>query len=70
MQHLKELEYQDKLYCEITSSMLIRKTFKNFNGIRIELKSDGNNYVLGLFIKENLSFMLYKVNNKLGSYTR
>ena len=50
--------------------MLIRKTFKNFNGIRIELKSDGNNYVLGLFIKENLSFMLYKVNNKLGSYTR
>lgn len=46
--------------------MLVRKTFKNYNGIRIEVKTDGNQYVLGLVVKQNMSQTNYVVKNIKG----
>ncbi|OMJ95651.1 hypothetical protein SteCoe_897 [Stentor coeruleus] len=59
LQNFKELDYQDKLYCEVLTSMLVQKTFRKYNGLRIEVKTDGNQYVLGLIVKQNMSQMNY-----------
>lgn len=46
--------------------MLVQKTFRNYNGIRIEVKTDGNQYVLGLVVKQNMSQTNYVVKNIKG----
>lgn len=61
LQHLKELDYQDRLYCEMLTDSLVKKMFRDSNGVRITVKSDGNNYVLSLTIREHVSSFDYIV---------
>jgi hypothetical protein len=43
--------------------MLVRKMYRGMNGIRIRVKTDGNQYVLGLTCRLNMSYMQYVVWN-------
>jgi len=61
LQHLKELDYQDRLYCEMLTDTLVKRKFRDSNGIRITLKSDGNNYILSLSIREDVGSCDYIV---------
>lgn len=64
LQHLKELDYQDRLYCEMLTDTLVKKMFRESNGIRITVKSDGNNYILSLSIREDVGSLDYIVIQK------
>jgi len=69
LQHLRELDYEGKLFCEVVSNYLPKKKFKKYNGIRISVKSDGNQYILGIISSHSMSLLHYYVCRDLGTYT-
>lgn len=68
LQHLRELDYEGKLYCELMSTYLPKKKFKKYNGIRICVNTDGNQYILGIISSHSMSLLHYYVCRDLGTY--